>query len=495
MTRRSIARLLALFAILPIFQSCQQACDVPGQPRTTGVRFLNAMAGVDTILVYVDSMLFDRAYYEITDTNLYPQTIEGRFAYRSKFVSGGVIREGTHHIVAISPSNPRVPLVDTVLHFNPKRQTVIFMGKQGATETPARALYLDDATRGRDETRSLARFVHTVTDLDTLDIYFSSTVKHDANGRPKPDLRIGYGQVSSEDGSGHGTGVSPSDYFVVPLNGTGLLITAAHDTSNVIFVTEYGFNSQGFFATVVVRGETKPIGKEPVVSSTVLADGTETPGPFVFSTTTFAVRLVNATHEPRLSLSVQGNFDAGPRHNVSLQEHVKFIQPDSVSLYWPLTPLYHGSAKYFLSMADTGKLITDSPWLIMTSMMQFNAKVNTRYTFVAIDTSVSGSSTHRYGIVPLVDTMSLAGAGKTRVRFFNASADHIANFTFGGKSFILRQGQWGITDAPLGTYDVTATDGTASGTMHFTLDSQLPMTIVILPEKGSLPFPVAVAHN
>jgi hypothetical protein len=494
MLRRSILVLLFAVSTLTIFQSCEQTCDVVPAQRASEARFVDAMAGVDTMVVYIDSTLFDQTYYNLADTNLYPQTKEGSFKYRSKFLSTGTnLHPGAHHIVAFSPSQPRIILIDTVLVFA-DRQTVVFMGNKGSVETPARALFLNDVTRSRDNNRSLARFIHTVTDLDSIDIYFSSTVKLGSDGKPTPDLRIGYGQVSSEDGSGHGTGVSASDYFPVPLNGSGLLITAAHDTSNIIFVTGYSFSSKGFFATVIVRGKTRPLGREPVVSSTVFADGYEAVGTYVFSTTTFAVRMVNATHEPRLSLAVQGAYDSGPRDQISLQNYVQYVQPDAVGRYWPLTPFYHGVAKWFLSLADTGQRTIDAPWLITTPVLDFSAKVNTRYTFVAID-STPNRGTPRLGIVPLTDTMSRAGSGKTRVRFVNASADDIANFTFEGRTFSLNQGQVGYADAPLGTYDVPTSNGTVTGSMHFTLDSELPMTVIILPEQGSVRFPVTVAHN
>ena len=115
-----------------------------------------------------------------------------------------------------------------------QRQSLLYMGRYHGTQAQhTKVLYLLDQVRARDTGKTLARFVDAVSDLDTIDTYFSKYAKV-SGGALAPDLRIGYGQISDSAGANTGTGRSPHDYMLVPRSTDGLRVTIKGDTSGKV---------------------------------------------------------------------------------------------------------------------------------------------------------------------------------------------------------------------------------------------------------------------
>ncbi len=490
---------LAIAASLAVFDGCQPTCDSIPTESLAQVRILNAVSNSPLLLVYVDGQLFDSAWFDVA-TKYYDANHNHTFGYRSTFLSNGFpLRAGAHHVVAID-ANTRDSVVkwDGILYDH--AQSLIYIGKiNGSTAQTPRLLYLDDALRS-PAGPSFARFVHAVPDIQGsnaagLDVYFSSTPT------ATPDIRIGFGHISHAPHGDNGTGLSPDDYIQFPPSVPGLLIMPIGDidTNDEIVSFPHALPTNGFLATIVIRGETSPVGNEPSASTIVLND--QWPGNFAYEIKSIGVRLVNATRFDSLSLLISNPTDQDPTVQRTTtntpyptQEKVTLIPPDSVSDYMGLgteAPYYNfwfGSKPdqaYDLFHFTTNQQDTVTPVIIPPLL------TNMRYSFVAIDTIPNDPANTGIGLLELFDTVSSpSDPGMGRIRFVNTTADYVANFTFEGRPFNMAQRDVAYADAPAGNYTFQVN---GSSTIHFTVQSSRPTTIFFMPPVAGNPVPYRIS--
>lgn len=496
---------LLVSALALSLQSCQPTCTLPTQAFAS-VRLENAVTNVDKIDLYIDNKLFDQSFYDLGSNGIGTRD----FGYESTFLAdGSTLQPGSHHLVARRSSDAAL-LSDTVLLLKDHRQSLLYIGRmEGTLAQKPQLRYLDDAVRAVDTSKSLVRFVHAVSDMPGLDVYFHKSIQV-VGGKPKPDLVLSYGNISDEMGGGTGTGKLPTDYFSIPTSGTdGLLVTAKGDTSNVVVRLTIPFSSTGFLATIVIRGQSQPVGQEHAVSTITIEDGQQSNGTYNGDFQIYGIRLANATRFDSLSLlmlsSPPDDAKFGPRSTrntpLPLQQRVLLVPRGSIGRtadsqqYMPLSPSDHGVCDFWLCGIDPPPYSvlhpTDTPYHFRKTSF-----ANDRYTFVGIDSTPLNGGASRYGVIQLRDTVSLpADAGFGRVRFVNASPDHKMNFTFGGTTFAMNQGDIRLADAKIGHYTVTVSDGAKSGTIDFDLPPQLPITIILLPVNGANQFPYVIAKR
>jgi hypothetical protein len=486
MSRALITLFLSILISGAIFTGCQQTCgNLPNQ-SPANIRILNAVTGVDTLDVYVDGKLFGSGYYNLNDYG-----INGRpsFGYRSAFINGGaLLTSGTHHITA---KNGTTVLLDTDLLLADHRQTLAFIGRvDGSVSVPVQVKFLDDAVASSG-VQSLIRFVHGVSDLSGIDVYFADTIIL-AGGHPKPNLTFNYSQISDHLGGGSGTGRSANDYIPITGGSNGLVVTAHGDTSNKIITVNIPFGAiSGLLSTIVLRGQTEPIDKEASVSTILLTDGAISTGG-ESEIESYYIRLANATRLDTLDLLIASSTDQNPRVPRSTantpfpsQEKVLNIPMDSIGDYMPLnpSPSFHFWFSSTIYSSDT--------------IYHFDktSKANDRYTFIAIDTMPFGFNGPDYGALILTDTVGIpADAGYGRIRFVNASPDHIMNFTFAGKSYSMKQRDVAFADTTIGHYSIGVSDGGKSGTIAFDVLSGKPVTIYFMPATATQDFPYTVQN-
>jgi hypothetical protein len=486
---------LAIAATLAIMTSgCKPTCDSVPNEALAQVRILNAVSNSPLILVYVDGKLFDSAWYDIGNkyAAVNPHHV---FGYRTTYLSDGSgLRAGIHHVAAMdAQSRDTVATWDGILHGF--RQSLIFPGKIGGSPAQlpkGRVRYTNDIVR-EPEARSYARFIDAVPDIggqnaQGLDVYFSKTPVT-VGGKAHPDLRIRFDSISHNNGLDNGTGLDSNDYLEFPTNVPGLLVMPIDDTdvNNSILSVQYNLGTSGLLFTVVIRGETEPVGDDPITSTILLQDGQESQGTASVEIQSFAIRMVNATRYPKLSLLIKGIFDTLPRAGIPVGagQGVLYLGPDSVGEYIPLNPTYDGDANFWFSKT------TDSPPDTIFHFYHVDT-VNQRTTFIAIDTIAHNTGTPGIDSIVLLDNVSspvniLMG----RVRFVNTSADYTANFTFAGKSFSLKQRGVAYADTALGTYSISINNG--AGMITFPVQNVTPTTVFFMPTDATHPIPYRVS--
>ena len=494
---------LCFSCVALIFEGCQATCQVPTEAVAL-TRLVNSVTNADKVDLYIDGRLFDQSYYDLASNGPTAPGLGNReFNYQFLFVSDRTpLRTGMHHIQA-RRSVDNLLLSDTNLLLTDHEQSLLCFGRVGGSiaQRP-RMRYLDDAVRTNDLTRSLVRFVHAVSDLPSLDVYFHSSVKL-VGGLSHPDLVLHYGEVSDENGGGNGSGRSASDYMNIPLVGTdGLLITASGDTSNVILHLNVSFAIPGFLTTIVIRGQSEAVGTEHAVSTIIIEDGPGNNGTFLADIQTYGIRLANATRLDSVSLlilqSPPDKAQFGPRSTRNtpypLQERVLNIRQDSVGAFMPLNPdsnisghpdFWFGRTPFIQNSADTFFHFKNT------------AKANDRFTFIAIDSIPLGGGTSKYGGLILRDTTSTPPDSRFgRVRFINTSPDFDAHFAFTGKQFVLPKRAVVFADSLVGHYSLTVSDGgTTTGVIPFELIPNRPTTVIIMPATVANPFPYAVIYD
>jgi|GEM_PF-3188629 len=484
---------LALAAASAMLAGCQPTCDSLPTESLAQVRIVNAVSNSSLLLVYIDGKLFDSAWYDVGNKyfNSNPNHIfKGRDTYLS---DGSPLHSGLHHVVAVdATTRDAVVEWDGILYNH--RQSLIYLGKvNGSPEQMPRVLYLNDVLRG-PATASFARFVHAVPDIlgDTgsLDVYFSSTPKIIA-GVAKPDIRIRFGHISTAQGGDNGTGLSANDYYQFPAQVSGILIMPVGDTvlSHAILSVPYSNSTSGILATIVIRGETQPTCADPTASTMVLEDGQQSAEGISFEVQSFAVRLVNASRYPNLSLLIKGQYDTEPRAGVPQGGGLGVLNlgPDSVGAYIPLNPIYHQDADFWFSKSNTN---TDTVFHFYRIDY-----ANERSTFIAIDKIPHNTGTPEMDSIILQDTVcSPADPTKGRIRLVNTSADYTATFSLGGINFSMKQRDVHTVDVPIGSHSFTVTDGNSnSTTVSYDLTHDQPITIFFMPSDAGHPIPYRVS--
>ena len=469
---------------------CLPTCDGLPPARNASVRAINAVTNTSELDVYIDGKLFDRALYQIENYTNPP------FGYRNTFISdGSALVAGVHQLTVVRPGTTPDTLLTESRTLVDQRQSLLYMGRyHGTSAQRTKVLYLLDQVRARDTGKTLARFVDAVSDLDTIDTYFSKYAKV-SGGALAPDLRIGYGQISDSAGSNTGTGRSPHDYMLVPRSTDGLRVTIKGDTSGSgsILTIPYWFQGSGFLATIITRGESKPIGQEATVSTIVLEDGEQGYGNYTFNNQSYGVRLVNATRWDSVSLLVKGLRDGGIRTDVPSQSVVLNVHRQIITGYWPLTVLYHGIADFYLSQ------IPNMSTVLPAAHVRDTSGANARYLFVAMDTAANGAPMTDAKLLIVPDTLTVpADNAFGRVRFVDACPDHAVSFTIDGKPITMHQGDVTILDVHRMSYTVPIQDGT--GSSSFTIDAAswdpgYPVTVVLMASHGTVGTPFGVVYR
>ena len=504
------------FAVsLTILVGCRPSCDSAPTEALGSVRIVNAVSNSPLLLVYVDGKLFDSAWYDVLNkyAALNPKHI---FGYRTTYLSdGSPLRAGLHHVAGMDAmSRDTVATWDGVLHgYN---QTLIFPGKINGSpnQTPEdhqnpnrRVRYLDDVTRG-PEIPSYARFVQAIPDIggtnaEGLDVYFANTPKTSA-GQAHPNLRIRFDSISNNNGLDNGTGMDPNDYLEFPQNVPGLLIMPINDTdpNDAILNFPHALPTTGFLVTIIVRGETNPVGDDPIPSVLVVVDG-QPLGPVVLDIESIGVRIVNATRYDSLSLLISdptNQNQAVPRTfsntPYSSQASVTDIIPDSVSDYMPLGvgPSYYNF--WFGSLPNSSDTVfhfssnaSAQGTLIIPPM-----EANMRYTFVAIDTIPNDAGNSGISLLELFDTVSNpVNSGMGRVRFVNTTCDYTAEFNFAGQNFSMKQGDVTFADINTGTYSVSISGGGKNALISIPVQSGTPTTVFFMPSNPFNPLPYCIS--
>ncbi len=490
---------LVIATSFTMLNGCKPSCDSVPTEGLASVRFLNAVSNSTLLLVYVDGRLFDSAWYDIGN-KYYKWNKNHVFGYRTTYLSDGSgLRAGLHHVAAMdAQSRDTIATWDGILH--DYRQSLVFPGKISGSslQTPEdrqttnrRVRYLDDIVR-EPENASFARFVDAVPDIGGtsaggLDVYFSKTATT-VGGIAKPDLRIRFDSISHNNGLDNGTGIDSNDYIQFPSNVPGLLVLPVNDTNieDAILNVQYNFGTSRFLATVLIRGETDPTCDDPITSTILLEDGLESQGSVSVEIQSFAIRMVNASRYPNLSLLIKGPADAAPRAGIPAGAGlgVLDLRADSVGEYIPLNPVYDQNADFWFAKSDDTSSIL---------FHFFHADyVNQRATFIALDTIPHNTS----GIAG-IDSMILADTvcvptdpTKGRVRFVNTSADYIANFTFAGKPFSLKQRGVAIADTTVGIISLQINSTT---TITIPVQNVTPTTVFFMPSDPNIAIPYRIS--
>jgi hypothetical protein len=427
---------LPVLLLAAFITSCSDPCSIPME-RSPRLRILNAMADQQQVNIFINGSLVQQDLKYNPPITYTPSINQG---YITTFASGAPLPIGSNQkLVVLSSAGDT--LLKQVIALSDRRQTMILIGRGhqrfGASPTPANALMLDDQLSSPADGKTIARYVHAMPDLDTLDVYFSNS----AAGK-QPNLKIGYGQVT--------------EYRELPAGVDGLLVTAGGDTSNTIMRINQAFGLTGLFGTVVIRGSTEPQGNEPLPSPVVLSD--RELGPAIFSITSIFVRFVNGASTQKFTLLAKGPIDQGPwpRGDINGQEKVYCIPPDSATPYWSITKTFHGEATWFFRKScDFDTVFAHS----------FKASLNdlTRYTFAALQTSKLGVSPETYDHLMILDTMgSPRGSTHGRVRFVNLSPDVTVTIETPTGSRTLAQREIVYVDYPVGTKSFVTNGKTVS---------------------------------
>lgn len=421
------------------------------------LRILNAMADEANITVQINGKTVYRNLL-YTDQKWYVDV----------FADGSPLPIGSNQkLVVLNPEGDTV--VKQTIGLSDGRQTMIVTGRThqrfGNTPAPARAIMLNDEEGQPQDGKNVVRFVHAMPDLDSIDIYFRSTIEG-----AQPDLRIAFGEKTP---------------YSIITQITGLTVTERGDTTNVIFKIGENFPIEGMFGTVVIRGATDPHGDEPLPSPVVLSDSPL--GATFLSITSIFVRFVNGSRDASLSLLPQGNFDTGgPRIEVAGQQAVFCIPPDSASGFWSITHLYHGKANWNFATAcppDTASI----EYTYRDELEDLR-----RYSIIALQTSKIGEQVVWDHMRTLDSMTTPANKAFGRVRFINLSPDADVTVTKAdGSQVVLRQKEILYEDYPVGqkTY-------TSNGRQYtFTVAPDDPKTVWFSAATPSNPLPYRVTQD
>jgi hypothetical protein len=471
--------ILSVFLANSFFSGCTAPCSYPDQRGAGGasIRILNAMPDMPKITVFINGKAIVKDYSYDPPPG---------FGYITTYTDGTPLLTGDSELfVVTSDAAGKDTLIKQRVSINYNRQTIIPMGR-GHRKAPqprtALIVRLDDQIDQPDPTQTLIRFVDAVPDLDSLDIYF----KGDTAGIPlgKPNETIHYGEVQP--------------HFV--LNSVvGLTITEAGNPNNVIFTFDHPFiTSQGFFITVVVRGESKPLGTDFTAAPLVLSDAAI--GNYILNFKTFAVRMVNATRASNLSLwirstTVSPEKDLNPRGshlgvaNYPNQEKVMNINPSETTEYIPLNIGLNGITTFWFARDSS---INDTIMFIDT------AQSDLLYSKIAIEENKVGESGKKLSHLTLPDTMTNPPGNFGRVRVINLSPDH-ASITVtlgGGTPVVMNRKDVRFFDVPIGNPTIKMQDGATTNTVTIPVSLILPISVYLLPEQSGSPIlPIATSND
>jgi len=454
---------IALIAAIPVtsfLNSCTAPCNYPDQ-RGVVVRIVNAMPDMPMITVFINGKVFVQNYtYNPPVTDL----------YLTSYPDGSPISAGDSTLFVVTSDAQGADTVakgKVLLNFN--RQTIIVAGR-GHIKAPMKKtstiMRLDDQADQPDPNKTLVRFINAVPDLDSLDIYFKGDTVANLGS---PDLTIRYGKVNPH---------------IALSSGTGLTITEAGHPEHVIFTSIYPFAFQGFFITVIVRGESKPLGTDFITGPLVLSD--VVPGVYLSIFNTFGVRLVNATRSQTLSLLIRSTFISPentkePRGNYPNQETVFNIAPDSISGYLPLLINLDSSATFWFATKP------DSKDTLSGVASTDKAKANFRFSKIAVEEDpLNPPSTPVYSYLNLPDTMTNPSGNFGRVRMINLSPDHKSiDVTINGKTTTITWKEVKFFDVALSDISMKLQDGAVSKSYTIPVSPIEPISVYILPDSSS----------
>ncbi len=458
MNDRKLPALLALLLLAGLgLSSCTAPCDYPSQ-RFAKIRLVNAMPDVDKVSFWINGKLM-YADFPYDPPQSFP------FGYFTKYADGTPLATGKEQIMVTRDAAGRDTLMVDSATFMLHRATIVAIGRGNALpaeKNTKKIVTLDDELRPYDANSTYIRFIQAIPDLDKLDVYWK--------GKSVPDATIQYGVVNS---------YSQLDEV------TGLKITEAGDSNNVISFIPYNFVSVGgFLMTTIIRGRTNPIDHEHTGSIFALSDIEL--GNSLINFETFGVRVVNCMRDPQTNISmfIRERDGKDIRNNFPDQQNTVINIPhDSVSKYLALSPIVNTNSKYFFSTNPS----TDVPSAILDSVQQA-AAIDDRYTFIAFDPSTLANPTNKIDHVVLKDTVSLpSNPALNRVRIVMLNADHNGvSVTFGGKTFTMNVKDVAYIDIATGTQQLQLDASTQS----VMVGQGRPMTIYLLPAQQGEPFPI-----
>lgn len=388
---------------------------------------------------------------------------ESETGYLSRDINGLPLQVGTHQsLVVLTVTGDTI--FNELVSLTDRRQTLIFMGRfrdlSTATTPTKRVLYLNDEEANPVEGRTVARYVHAMPDLDSLDVYFSSKIAS------APDLRIGYGNATP--------------YTELPANVSGLVVTAAGDTNEVIMRIDQAFGLTGLFSTVVIRGGNAPHGNEPTPTTVVLND--RPIGLPIFSITSIFVQFVNGSRDSTLSLLPKGVIDERARVVMNGIEKVRCLPPRVSSPFWSITPVYHGRADWSFGYDCPDMRTPDSVYKFFAQLESLK-----RYNIVAMQANKLFQPDVFTHLLLLDTTSSPSDSRFGRVRFVNLSPD--ADVQVEGTT--LDQGEVLFRDYGVGmrTLQVNGTP------VSFEVDPDRPATVWFHAATQNVALPYSVTHD
>ncbi len=463
---------LCLVGTSIILSGCTAPCTYPDQ-RGVKIRIVNAMPDMPVITVFINGKVCVQDF---------PYNLPLTFGYITQYHDGTpLVASDSTLVVVTSDASGKDTVARGRISINFNRQTLVVMGRghikspQPETSLLAR---LDDEAEQKDPNKTLIRFLHAIPDLPALDIYYSG----DATG--KPDTTIQYGVVNR--------------HFVRD-KVQGITVTESGNPKNVIFSFPHSFIfPNGFFITIIIRGEVKPIGMDFTVSPLILSD--EAIGNSILELKTFEVRLVNATRDTQSlwirSTTVAPENVLNPRGsnlgvaNYPNQERMLNLPPKMTSEVIPLNMGLNYSTTFWFAKNNN---ISDTS-LSFIDMAQNDG----RYSKIAVEENLFNSGTTKPpSHLSLADTMSYPVGDFGRVRVINLSPDHQSvTITIGGKNATLNFKEVQFFDVPMGSQMIQIKDGSATGSQAFTVLRARPMSIYILPETSATPtFPIATSQD
>lgn len=457
MQKISTSFCLSFLGLVLLLSGCSEPCVYP-DVRSGKIRLVNAMVDVPKITVFINGKVFKADYdYAPLPT----------FGYYTTMADGSPIFVGDSlPIVITSDAAGKDTVMKKYVSLDLHLRTLIVSGrrtrKQVSDPDTKVIINTDDEEGEDDKNKTLVSFVHAIPDLTTLDVYLGKV----ASGSPFTTLSYGTFTI----------------HEILPFN-DGITVTEAGNPSNVIFSLPYGFNQPGFFLKIVMRGATKPVDDEPLAGPFVMNDLGSNGYTIDFETS--GIRFVNGMRNQQLSLLVTNPNVRDPRNNVPGQEPVLDIDGDSISKYFGLGTASFRNTYWFFSKTREG---VDTIYSYLDSVYKYQ-----RLTMIAVAGKLPTDISH----LTLIDTMSFAQSGFTRVRVVNISPDHTTvGFTLGGRTVsMLIKGVEYFT-IPYGPHQITFSDGTTSN--NYTLNvnqSGRPITVFILPDKAGKSYPVAVSDE
>ena len=436
---------LPLLLLAAFVSSCTDPCLIPLE-QAPRLRILNAMADQRFVNLYINNKLVQRALPYDPAVTYHPPTDPSYVGYITQFADSTLLPIGSNQRVVITSLDGDTLLTDRI-SLSDRRQTMIIIGRErqrfGQPPTPPDVIMLDDQSTSPVDNETVARYVHAMPDLMSLDIYFSK----DITGRTP--LRLSYGEVTPyrliKDTLRESDGTYKRDqngnFVFAPVD--GLTVTEGGNPDNVIIKVEQPFELKGLLGTVVIRGATDAQGNEPIAAPVVLADGGQ--GTAIFDITSIFVRFINGTREEPLSLQPKGSIDTGPRNDMAGQDKVKCIPTGAISEYWSISPFFHGTADWHFG--------NSCPLVDINHAYKFRDTLQQlqRYTIAAMVTSKLNSLDTTYSHLRILDTMSSPIASTHgRVRFVNLSPDATVTIATPQGTRNLAQGEILYVDYPVG---------------------------------------------